>query len=174
MKLPAELKPEDVVAIIDTREQTPLSLSPLMVTAGTLTTGDYSVQGLEHIVAIERKSLPDLIACVGRERERFDREVQRLLAYPVRALVVEANWDQIEMGQWRGQVKINAVMGSLMGWIAKGLPVIMARDHRRAGEYVSRLLFIAARREWRKCRTLASGIREEKKADVAGIISIKT
>jgi hypothetical protein len=35
---------------------------------------------LEHVVAIERKSLGDLIGCIGVERERFDRVVQRLLA----------------------------------------------------------------------------------------------
>ena len=165
MKLPAELKPENIIAVIDTREQQPLNLSPLTVTTGTLTTGDYSIQGLEHVVAIERKSLQDLIACVGRERERFDKEVQRLLAYPVRALVVEATWCEIEMGQWRGQVTISSALGSLLGWVSMGLPVIMARDHKRAGEYISRLLFIAARRRWRECRTLAAGITEEGGSD---------
>ena len=36
-----------------------------------------------------------------------------------------------------------------------GLPVVMAGDRERAGRYVSRLLFTAARREWRKLRALA-------------------
>jgi hypothetical protein len=62
----AELKPEDCCAIIDTREQLPLDLSPLKVEAGSLTTGDYSVKGLEQVVAIERKSAVDMLACIGR------------------------------------------------------------------------------------------------------------
>ena len=74
-KLPV-LKPENVCALVDTREQLPLFLSPLRSVTTTLATGDYSVRGLENIVAIERKSLPDFLSCVGRERERFDREVQ--------------------------------------------------------------------------------------------------
>jgi len=150
----ATIHPQDVTAIIDSREQLPLDLSPLQSTTGTLTTGDYSVVGLEDVVAVERKSLPDLIACVGRERERFDREAQRLLAYPTRALIVESSWREIELGQWRGKVKPQAVTGSLLGWIAAGLPVVMADNHHRAGQYVARILFIAARRRWREARSL--------------------
>ncbi len=157
MTLPATLDPEQLAAIRDTREQHPLDLSPLKQVSGTLVTGDYSLVGLENIIAIERKSLGDLISCVGRERDRFDREVQRLLAYPVRALVVEATWPQIETGQWRGQVKPQAAIGSLLGWMAHGLPVVMAGDHRRAGQFVSRMLYIAARRRWREARTLLEG-----------------
>lgn len=153
--LPAEMPIDRITAVVDTREQTPLNLTPLAMTKGTLTTGDYSVVGLEHLVAVERKSLLDLLACVGRERDRFDREVQRLLAYPVRALVVEATWQEIETGGWRGDVRPQAVLGSLLGWIAAGLPVLMAENHEQAGRYVARLLVIAARRRWRELRALA-------------------
>lgn len=158
MKIPATLKPESITAIVDTREQAPLSLSPLRMEAGTLATGDYSIRGLEHVVAIERKSLPDLIACVGRERERFDREVQRLLGYPVRILLVEATWQEIEAGGWRGQVTPDAVLGSLLGWIASGLQVELVGDHDRAGRFAARILYTVARRRWRELRTLAGGM----------------
>lgn len=161
MGIPAELSTDSVTAIVDTREQLPLDLSPLRSEVGTLTTGDYSVKGLEHVVAIERKSLPDLLACVGQERERFDREVQRLLAYPVRALVVESDWPIIEAGKWQSRVTANAAVGSLIGWIAAGLPVVMASDHARAGRYVSRLLFTAARRRWREARALLQAVEME-------------
>jgi len=53
---------------------------------GTLATGDYSIAELESVVAIERKSQADMLSCIGGERERFEREVQRLLSFPVRAL----------------------------------------------------------------------------------------
>jgi ERCC4-type nuclease len=156
VKLPAEPDAANLVAIIDTREQNPLDLSPMRMERGTLATGDYSLRGLEHVIAIERKSAEDMLACVGRERERFDREVQRLLAYPVRALVIEAGWQFFECGEWRGNVTPTQAMGSLLGWIAQGLPIVMAYDHDRAGRFVSRMLFIAARRRWREARALVA------------------
>lgn len=152
--IPAELRPQDLVAIVDTREQHPLNLDPLRSVPGTLTTGDYSVRGLEHVVVVERKSLPDLLSCIGQERERFEREVHRLLAFPTRALVVEATWPDLEQGEWRSKITPAAAIGSVLGWIAAGLPVVMAGDHARAGRYVSRLLFTSARRRWREARAL--------------------
>jgi len=117
-RIPAELKPEQLTAVIDQREQLPLDLSPLNAVSSTLTTGDYSVVGLESIIAVERKSLGDMLSCIGTSRERFDREVQRMLAFPVRCLVVESTWATIEAGGWRSQVTPQAAIGSLLGWIA--------------------------------------------------------
>jgi len=148
--LPFELRPEWITAVIDTREQQPFDLSPLRTVRGTLVTGDYSVRGLENVVAVERKSLADLVACVGSQRTRFEKEVQRLLAYPVRALVVEATWAGLEAGRWRGQVCPEAVVGSVLGWIGRGLPVVMAGTRDRAEKYVVRLLILSARRRWRE------------------------
>jgi ERCC4-type nuclease len=154
MRIPAKPKPEQLIVLVDTREQQPLDLSPLQMETASLPTGDYSLRGLESVIAIERKSLPDLLACVGGQRRRFDREVQRLLAYPVRLLVVEATWQQIEAGQWRGKVRTSAVTASILGWMAAGLPVLLAGDRDRAGRYVSRILYLAARRRWREARGL--------------------
>jgi DNA excision repair protein ERCC-4 len=158
--IPLELRPEQVVAVIDTREQLPLDLAPLQSERGTLATGDYSVKGLVDVIAIERKSLQDLLGCIGGERERFDREVHRMLAYPCRAIVVEATWSDLEAGGWRSHVTPAAAVGSCLGWIAAGVPIIMADDHERAGKYVSRLLFTAARRRWREARALVVPIVE--------------
>ncbi len=165
MKLPTELPASSLVALIDSREQMPLDLAPLRTTSATLPTGDYSVRGLEHVVAVERKSLSDLLACVGRERERFDREVQRLLACPTRALVVEASWAILEAGEWRSEVTPQAAVGSCLGWVASGLPVLMAGDHERAGRLVARILYTAARRRWRELRALAAGITDVSPAE---------
>lgn len=79
--LPAKLDPSKVECIIDSREQTPLDSSLLQTTTGTLATADYTIRGLEHVVAVERKSLSDLVGCVGSDRGRFERELQRMLAY---------------------------------------------------------------------------------------------
>lgn len=158
MKLPATLSPESVVAIIDTSEQQPLALSPLQTEIATLDTGDYSIKGLEHVVRIERKSLQDLIGCVGAERERFDREVQRLLAYPIRILLIESSWQEVEAGGWRGKVTVEQAIGSLLGWQAAGLSIHMAGDHERAGRHLARILYTVAKRRYRELRALVSAI----------------
>lgn len=159
----AELPPELVTAVIDSREQLPLHVAPLKSIIGTLATGDYSVVGLESVIAIERKSLPDLIACVGQERERFDREVQRLLAYSTRAVVVEAAWCELERGEWRSKVTPAAATGSCLGWIAQGLPIVFAGTRPAAAKVVSRLLYIAARRRWREARALVADVQGERR-----------
>ena len=159
MKLPAKLTPETVVVIADNREQLPLDLSPLSVDRGTLCTGDYALAACPEVCRVERKSLPDLIKCVGSDRCRFEREIQRLLAFPIRVLVVEATWQQIEshepaMPQWRGNTTRESVIGSLLGWQALGLSVHMAGDHVRAGKHVARLLFTVARRRYEELRSM--------------------
>jgi len=115
-----------------------------------LVTGDYSVLGLEHLIAIERKGLADLVGCVGRDRERFKRELERLKAFPYRALVIEANWSQIENGEFLGQVSPESVTASLLSWAMDGLPVIMAGDAAQAAQFVRRMLYTAANRRWKE------------------------
>ncbi|MCH8150538.1 MAG: ERCC4 domain-containing protein [Planctomycetes bacterium] len=154
MKLPATISPENVVAICDSREQLPLDLAPRAVEIGTLPTGDYSVKGLEHVVAIERKSLGDLLSCIGTEHDRFEKQVMRLLAYDVRCLAIESSWSELERGEWRSKVQPAAAIGSLLSWQARGLPLMLCDNHERAGRYVSRLLFISARRKYREARGL--------------------
>lgn len=79
----------DPIIITDTREQTPLIFATLSSKRGTLTSGDYSVQGLEHDIAIERKSIPDLCGSLTRGRERFERELHRLRGFEfARVLIV--------------------------------------------------------------------------------------
>lgn len=158
MKLPAKLDPESVVCIVDSREQLPLDLGPLRTEVGTLQTGDYSIKGLEHLVCIERKSLDDLLGCCGRDRERFERELQRMLAYPVRLLLVESTWPEIELGQWRSKLTSSQVMGSLIGWTAQGIQLAMVGSHARAGQFASRLLYTVARRRYAELRSFSQAM----------------
>lgn len=132
--------------IIDTREQHPLTFPNLPAAVGTLDAGDYSVGGLAHLVAVERKSIDDLLACCGRERDRFKRELQRLRAYRFRLLVIEADGADLERGEWRSQLTPAHVLGSLAAWCAQyALPVWLAGDHDAAGRFVERYLYQCAR-----------------------------
>jgi ERCC4-type nuclease len=138
-------------AIIDTREQRPVTLEfkkglVMKSEPGTLYTGDYSLKGFQNLVAIERKSIDDLMGCIGTQRERFEREIIRLKGYDVKCLVVESTWAKIEKGDYRSRVNPSAAIGTLMGWIAEGIPVCMADNHKRAGVFIARMLYITARR----------------------------
>src|SRR3990167_8939148 len=144
------LKPTDVTLVIDTREQCPFDLSPFPTEIATLTTGDYSLKGFESEVSIERKSLDDLCGVVGSSRERFEKEIKRLQGYPQRCLIVESSWEEIKQGRYRSAVNPESVFGSLIGWQAAGIPVIMAGSHSFGSECAKRFLWISARRYWRK------------------------
>ena len=157
-KIPADLPDEAITALVDTREQLPLDLPWLTQQRATLPTGDYSVKGLENHIAIERKSLPDLVACCGRERQRFEREIQRLLAYPVRCLVIESDWPEIEAGGWRGKMRPRQVGASLISWQVRGLPICLAGDRDRAARLVASMLRRATIHRWRELRTFANTI----------------
>ena len=168
----ATLKVEDLVAIVDTREQDPLDLSPFRTVRGTLQAGDYSLRGLEDHIAIERKSLPDLVACVGRERPRFLRELQRLRAYPVRAVICECTWQELELGQWRSQVSRRSVMGSVLSWTARYcVPFLFAGDHDSAAIVVKGLLWHSARHRYSELQGLLEELRPRARKKEAAIAS---
>lgn len=155
------LRPEHVTILIDSREKKPADVSPMKSLRATLPSADYTVLGLENFVAIERKSLQDFIQCVGRERERFEREIQRLRAFEVSAVVIEADWAHLELKQYRGEVSPEAAIGSALGWIASGINIVMAGDSERASKFIARLLFTAARRRWRESHTFIEAAKGE-------------
>lgn len=162
------LKPEQITAIIDTREQHPLELrlhtGEMLKSQRTgLVTGDYSVLGLENEIAIERKSLADLYGCVAKERERFEKELKRMLAHPVRAVVVESSWQNIELGASHTKVSPQSAVGSILKWVSWGIPFIMAGDRIRAGQYVARLLYGAAKERFGVLEVFQKSIEPVKK-----------
>jgi ERCC4-type nuclease len=157
MKLSAEMPNEAARVIIDNREQLPLCVDPLPWERGTLRTGDYGLKHLPHAAALERKSLDDLLGVCGSGRERFERELDRLRAYPCRALLIESTWATIEAGQWsRSRLKPQQVLGSLLAWIEQGIPIVMCGTHQRAGQYAARILYCCARRRYRELRGMLS------------------
>jgi DNA excision repair protein ERCC-4 len=160
LKLPAEPRPDQFVALIDIAEQLPFGLRPLRTERAHLTTGDYSVKHLEKHICLERKSLSDLVGCCGNERARFERELDRMLGIPARAVIVEAGWPELEAGEWRSKIKPESVVASVLGWQAAGIPFLLAGTRERADRYAARFLFIAARRRWRELRGLANALHD--------------
>jgi len=105
--------------VIDSREQCPLDFSAYDCTAerGTLPTGDYSLAGLEHLVAVERKSILDLVACcMGANRERFERELHRAQALDCFAVVIEGSVEDIRRHNYRSQMRPHSVLQSVISF----------------------------------------------------------
>ena len=147
----SKIRIEDITAICDSREWNPLPLDPLKTITKKLDVADYSAVGYEHKIAIEKKSLNDLCACVGRERERFDRMVKRLLEYEYRAIVVTDDWSKIDLKQYYGALTPTQVYSAIMAWaMTSNVPIMFMGSHQRAGLAVARMIYIAANREHRK------------------------
>jgi len=130
--------------IIDTREQAPFAFEgkECEVVTGTLTTGDYSLVGLEDKVALERKSLSDLVGCLSSSgRERFERELTRARGLYFFGVVIEAGFTELtgELTgkQYRSAMNPHAAAQSILAFqVRYGTPFIWAGS-RRAAEYIT-------------------------------------
>jgi DNA excision repair protein ERCC-4 len=123
---------DGLVFVVDTREQLPYDLAPAMVKA--LRTGDYSVAGLEDRVAIERKSLDDLVGCLTRDRKRFKRELERGAELEYFALVVEGTLLDLAGGNFKSRMNVKSAVQSVIGMsVAFRVPVwfVHNRNHGR-------------------------------------------
>ncbi len=133
--MPATKTPSDepltvpFTVVIDTREQRNFTFTglyadakdgnrPLVVptVVATLGQGDYSIVGLENVVAAERKSLADLYGTLGQGRKRFERELERLAGLRWAAVVVEADWSAVLDGYHRSQLNAKTIHRSVIAW----------------------------------------------------------
>jgi ERCC4-type nuclease len=118
----------------DTREQAGYEFSGMPCVEGEqwivpvvcrgLKTGDYSIDGFEEKIAVERKSLEDLYGTLGRGRDRFEREFERLAEMEFGAVVIEATvseiWRPAEFRlDWHSRLSPKAVEGTIVSWSLK-------------------------------------------------------
>ena len=133
--------------IVDTREQVPWTFEGqgFELVRAKLDAGDYSVEGLEGRVAIERKSLTDWIGTVMRSRARFYKELELLRAYDFRAVVVETSVREILAGEYRSRAHPRAVLGFVAEvTVAQRIPVYLAGTRAEAQVFAGQLLKAAA------------------------------
>jgi ERCC4-type nuclease len=125
--------------VIDTREQNPLIFSRLDAERGTLQSGDYSVAGLEHLFAVERKSLDDLAASIGRERDRFERELHRLRGFRFKRLLIVGTEEDVANHCYRSKITSRSVLHSLHALEARyDIPVVFAPSAEAGARLVER------------------------------------
>ncbi len=128
--------------VCDSREQWPFlfaadSYAGTKVEQGTLATGDYSLRGLENRVAVERKgSLDELCLCLGRERERFERELARARGLDAFTVVIEGTWEDLVKGRYRSKMRPASACASIMAFMARGTSFMFCGS-RNAAEWVT-------------------------------------
>ncbi len=129
--------------VVDTREQEPYSFDPERagVIRRALPAGDYSLEGFERSVAVERKTLEDFVHTVIRSRERFTRELRRLSVYEAACVVVEADLRDLLLGRYRSGAHPHSVWGALLAIIVDfGIPVFFCSDRQVACRFVEGFL----------------------------------
>ncbi|MEY4387664.1 MAG: hypothetical protein RLY20_2947 [Verrucomicrobiota bacterium] len=124
--------------IVDTREQTPLVFTRLASEVSGLTTGDYSFSGGETYMAVERKSVADLVGCcTGVDRARFERELHRLRGFKFKRLLVVGYAYEITEHQYRSRLDPEAVMGTLAAFeVRYEVPIVFAANPEDAALWV--------------------------------------
>lgn len=139
-----------ITIILDTREQEPYSFDPRLVAAvrRALPAGDYSVEGLEECVAVERKTLDDFVSTVIHSRSRFREELRKLGGYQAACVVVEAGLMDVMQKRYRGEAHPNAVLGNALSIILDyGVPVFFCSNRQAACHFVQAYL-LAAHARW--------------------------
>jgi hypothetical protein len=106
-------KHDDFTIIIDTREQQPWSFEHYTTASRKLDTGDYSIEGLEDIVCIERKKsvsevannltesrFIDVVDRMSKFKYAFlllEFDLAQVLSYPIGSTLPRRLWDKVKI-----------------------------------------------------------------------------
>jgi ERCC4-type nuclease len=137
--------------VVDTREQRPWSFSEiggLESVRRKLDLGDYSIEGLEARVCIERKSLDDFVKSCTKDKIRFWKELKAIRdAGMLACVIVEADMKQAYGAAYTSKAAPSSVMGLTISiQIDMGIPVIWASDRVTAIRYAAQFLTAAHKR----------------------------
>lgn len=137
----------DITYIVDSREQRPYFVdnSNLQVKVRKLVHADYSIQGLERLVSVERKNKSDLIQSLTRSRKRFEAELLSLRAYRYKCVVCECSYDEIAKGMYQNDVSPKALVGSIARWQTEGVTFQFCGNRDNAENFTKMFLDFVAR-----------------------------
>ena len=132
--------------LVNSHEQQPYEFRGFVRIAGTvrqtLPAGDYAIAEAPDLLCVERKRVEELHATVANpsDRLRLLQELEGLLAFPHRVIVVEGNLQQGIAGGRLGQYHKNALMDVLDAMTARyGIQIIRAETREEAEERVANL-----------------------------------
>jgi len=119
---------KSLCVIVDTREKSTritehFSAKDIPFAVKTMKTGDYTFEydgmRFDDEVVIERKnSIDEIAANFTIDRQRFENEFLRVKAAGAKAFLIIENcsWEKIKNGDYRSQIKPQALMASLLCW----------------------------------------------------------
>ena len=151
MMLSRQGKPKTMVPaitmLVDTHEHLPYEFQGLVRIAGTvrqtLPAGDYAIAEAPEIFCVERRRVEEfntIFSNPSDNRPRFLRELEPLLAFPHRFLVIEGTIQFNKAGGRLGQYHKNGMMDFLDGLTARyGIKIIYSDNREEAEERVANL-----------------------------------
>jgi ERCC4-type nuclease len=123
-----------MLIIVDTREQKPWPFRRQNTARRKLDCGDYSLEGYENSISIERKSIDDLGRCLGVDKLRFESQLKRLKKIPYRAVIVEASVSRIMSGRYYSRIPPNVFLGLCTSYMCRFKVPFLFADNARAGQ----------------------------------------
>jgi len=142
------------VAIVDTREQNPLSFRRFKgwfarIQHRALPLGDYSIEGMEDSCVVERKDLADLIHSFTTNRKVFVDRLRRMSYLPHALLVVTAPLSEIKSEYPHRAANPNRIAQSLIAVLAGlRIPFICTETHELGEEIVASYLYQTFLYDW--------------------------
>ena len=158
----ARIYEQPLAIVVDSREQCPWTFEgyPVEVVRAGLKSGDYSLAGHEHRIALERKSLMDLVGSLSTGRARFEREMERLSALEFAAVLVEAGPRDIIQHNYRSAMNPASVMQSMFAWTVRYRVPFLLCGTRRHAEYTAHGLLSKFLREHEARQSEAQAVAE--------------
>ena len=142
------------VAVVDTREQNPLSFRRFKgwfakIEPRALPLGDYSVKGMEDTCIVERKDLADLICSFTTNRAVFVSRLRRMAERPHSLLVVTSSLTEIKSEYAYRAANPNCITQSLLAVLTGlRLPFICTDTHELGEEIVASYLYQTFLYDW--------------------------
>src|ERR1700747_1731956 len=142
------------VAVIDTREQNPLSFRRFRgwfakIEYRALPLGDYSVKGMEDTCVVERKDLADLICSFTTSRTVFVNRLRRMAEHPHSLLVVTSSLSEIKSEYPYRAANPHRITQSLIAVLpGLRLPFVCTDTHELGEEIVASYLYQTFLYDW--------------------------
>jgi ERCC4-type nuclease len=131
---------QNIKIIIDSREQEEYSFSCSSIKQ-KLDAGDYSIEGFEHKVSVERKSLDDFVNTMIRGRKRFYKELCSLQNYEHACVVIEGNLRDLLTGNYHSGAHPNSLLASAVTISVNfNIPVFFCGDRQSACRFTEEYL----------------------------------
>jgi len=106
-----------------------------------LPTGDYTLLGMEKEIAIERKTIPDLVNSIIQERGNFISRCEKLATFKKKCFIIEGSLSELKTPYRESHAHPNAVLGSLIAAQERwDIPVHFLDNFLLAEEFVASML----------------------------------